>query len=155
MAKVIFQSWHFIMPILTAVAAVLCSWTNRATAKFCEMCDYLLKCNSGMRLACMFLLLFSFSAFVMAQGDVNAGISAFEQATQGIYKYIPKVRLLIYAIAAVVCLVGGFNVYHKFNNDEQDAKKALMMYVGAAILLIAAATAMPLFFVDSGTLNGN
>ena len=29
------------------------------------------------------------------------------------------------------------------------------MYVGAAILLIAAATAMPLFFVDSGVANGN
>ena len=155
MVKAIFQMWHILMPMLTALAAVTCSWANRVSAKLHEICVRLFNGNEGLRYACMFILFFGFSAFVMAQGDANAGVNAFEQVTQDIYKYIPKVRTLIYGIAAVVCLVGGFNCYHKFNNDEQDAKKALMMYVGAAILLIAAATAMPLFFVDSGVANGN
>lgn len=154
MVKVVFHFWHFAMPWIAAKLASISKSIGSQVSALLTRCDSLLGSNNALRYACMLCLGF-IAVNVMAEGENSNGLAAFEQVTTDIKAYIPKVRNLIYAIAAVVCLVGGFNCYHKFNNDEQDAKKALMMYVGAAILLIAAATAMPLFFVDSGSLNGN
>ena len=80
-----------------------------------------------------------------AQGSA-AGIGAIEQVAQDIKAYIPSVQMLIYAIAGVVALGGGVSVFIKMNNEEQDVKKSIMLLVGACIVLIAAAQALPLFF---------
>ena len=78
--------------------------------------------------------------------DTSAGVGAMENVTNDIAQYIEPVRMLIYAIAAIVAIGGGISVYVKMNNEEQDVKKSIMMIVGACIFLIAAATALPAFF---------
>ena len=49
-------------------------------------------------------------------------------------------------IAAVIVLVGAFNVYFKMQNGDQDVKKTIMMTIGGCIAFIALSEALPLFF---------
>ena len=101
-----------------------------------------------------FVVLFSHPAFAQgitsgAQGitsGLKAGETALTESTHGIQQYLPLVRSLIYAIAGIVAVLGGISVYIKMNNEDQDVKKSIMLIVGACIFLVAAATALPLFF---------
>jgi len=52
----------------------------------------------------------------------------------------------MYAIAAVIALVGAFNVYFKMQNGDQDVKKTIMMTIGGCVAMVAMATALPMFF---------
>ena len=60
-----------------------------------------------------FLIGTAVSAF--AQGDGSAGIA---QATQMVTSYFDPATKLIYAIGAVVGLIGGVKVYQKFVRHE-------------------------------------
>lgn len=82
---------------------------------------------------------------VFAQSTAS-GVSSLTSTTKEIAKYVPAVQKLIYAIAAVVAVIGAISVYIKMNNEEQDVKKSIMLIVGACIFLLAAATALPAFF---------
>ena len=53
---------------------------------------------------------------------------------------------LMKAIAAVIVLVGAFNVYFKMQNGDQDVKKTIMLTIGGCIAFIALSEALPLFF---------
>lgn len=81
--------------------------------------------------------------------DVNAqdGTAAIAGATAEIKKYIPLIRGLLFAIAGIIVLVGAINVFIKMNNDDNDVKKTIMLVVGSCVFLVAAATALPAFFV--------
>lgn len=74
------------------------------------------------------------------------GAGAFQQATTEILTYQEPVQKLIYAIAAVVVLVGCFNIFHKMNNGDQDVKKTIMLTIGGCVALVALAKTLPLFF---------
>lgn len=79
-----------------------------------------------------------------AGGD---GAVAISQVTADIEKYVGPVKKLIYAIAAVIALVGAFNIYHKMTNGDQDVKKTVMLVLGGCIALLAMAEALPAMFV--------
>ena len=53
---------------------------------------------------------------------------------------------LMKAIAAVIVLVGAFNVYFKMQNGDQDVKKTIMLTIGGCVAFIAMSEALPLFF---------
>lgn len=93
------------------------------------------------RLTLMLLLMFC-SIATYAQ----SGTGAITSATTEIAKYVPLVQKLIYAIAAVVVVVGTISVFIKMNNEENDVKKSIMLIIGACIFLVAAATSLPSFF---------
>lgn len=76
----------------------------------------------------------------------SRGAGGFSQATTEISSYADPVKNLLYAIAAVVALVGAFNVYFKMQNGDQDVKKTIMMTIGGCVAMVAMATALPLFF---------
>lgn len=70
----------------------------------------------------------------------------FEKATGEISGYLGSVKKLLYAIAAVIALVGAFNVYHKMTNGDQDVKKTIMLTLGGCIAMLALSEALPAFF---------
>ena len=87
--------------------------------------------------------MFAVTALVLSVGDVMAaskGAAGFTKATQ------EPVSNLMKAIAAVIVLVGAFNVYFKMQNGDQDVKKTIMMTIGGCIAFIALSEALPLFF---------
>ena len=63
-----------------------------------------------------------------------------------ISSYQTPVSNLMKAIAAVIVLVGAFNVYFKMQNGDQDVKKTIMMTIGGCVAFIAMSEALPLFF---------
>uniref|UniRef100_UPI0032191D07 DUF4134 domain-containing protein n=1 Tax=Bacteroides ovatus TaxID=28116 RepID=UPI0032191D07 len=54
---------------------------------------------------------------------------------------------LIYAIGAVVGLIGGVKVYGKFSSGDPDVSKVAASWFGACIFLIVAATILRSFFL--------
>ena len=70
----------------------------------------------------------------------------FTKATQEVSSYQTPVSNLMKAIAAVIVLVGAFNVYFKMQNGDQDVKKTIMLTIGGCIAFIALSEALPLFF---------
>lgn len=88
-------------------------------------------------------------AFTFAVADAMAsskGAAGFTKATQEISSYETPVSNLMKAIAAVIVLVGAFNVYFKMQNGDQDVKKTIMLTIGGCVAFIALSEALPLFF---------
>ena len=88
------------------------------------------------------LLLSISSAF--AQGN---GLSGINQATNMVTSYFDPATKLIYAIGAVVGLIGGVKVYSKFSSRDPDTSKTAASWFGACIFLIVAATILRSFFL--------
>lgn len=78
-----------------------------------------------------------------AQGNGTAGIN---EATQMVTSYFEPATQLIYAIGAVVGLIGGVKVYNKFSSGDPDTSKTAASWFGACIFLIVAATILRSFF---------
>ena len=76
----------------------------------------------------------------------STGAGGFTRATTEISSYQTPVANLMKAIAAVIVLVGAFNVYFKMQNGDQDVKKTIMMTIGGCVAFIAMSEALPLFF---------
>ncbi len=94
-------------------------------------------------------LLYALSAIFLApsafaQGNGTAGIN---EATQMVTSYFEPATQLIYAIGAVVGLIGGVKVYNKFSSGDPDTSKTAASWFGACIFLIVAATILRSFFL--------
>lgn len=106
--------------------------------------NVLAKANvSAKRYCTLFLLGAMYGVQAFAQG---VGGKGFASATTEIQSYATPVKNLMYAIAAVIALVGAFNVYFKMQNGDQDVKKTIMMTIGGCVAMVAMATALPMFF---------
>ncbi len=79
-----------------------------------------------------------------AQGNGIAGIT---EATDMVTSYFDPGTKLIYAIGAVVGLIGGIKVYNKFSSGDPDTGKTAASWFGACIFLIVAATILRSFFL--------
>lgn len=93
-------------------------------------------------LAVAFVLTATTSVF--AQGN---GLSGINEATSMVTSYFDPATKLIYAIGAVVGLIGGVKVYGKFSSGDPDTSKTAASWFGACIFLIVAATILRSFFL--------
>ena len=88
----------------------------------------------------MMLAAVAAASAAMAQGNGQAGIT---EATQMVTSYFDPGTKLIYAIGAVIGLVGGVKVYQKFSSGDPDTSKT----ASSCIILIVAATILRSFFL--------
>ena len=91
-----------------------------------------------MMAACMLT-----AKFTLAQADGDAGIS---DATNLIKGYFNTGVNLMYAIGAVVGLIGAIKVYNKWSAGEPDTTKVAASWFGACIFLVVVATVLKSFF---------
>lgn len=84
------------------------------------------------------------AAGAYAQGN---GIGGITEATNMVTSYFDPATKLIYAIGAVVGLIGGVKVYSKFSSGDPDTSKTASSWFGACIFLIVAATILRSFFL--------
>ncbi|HEY0900174.1 MAG TPA: DUF4134 domain-containing protein [Sphingobacteriaceae bacterium] len=90
---------------------------------------------------CLILLLFS-SITLLAQSG-GAGI---DEATNQVRSYFTNGTNLMYAIGAVVGLVGAIKVYQKWNSGDHDTGKVASAWFGSCIFLVIVATVLQSFF---------
>lgn len=88
------------------------------------------------------LSLLFLTTIAMAQ-DGNAGIN---EATNQVKSYFSTGTNLMYAIGAIVGLVGAIKVYKKWNDGEHDTGKVASSWFGSCIFLVVVATVLKSFF---------
>ncbi|MBB6324494.1 hypothetical protein FHS59_000109 [Algoriphagus iocasae] len=75
--------------------------------------------------------------------DGNAGIN---EATQKVKGYFQSGTNLMYAIGAIVGLIGAVKVFNKWNNGEPDTGKVAAAWFGSCVFLVVVATVLQSFF---------
>lgn len=93
------------------------------------------------------LLLFLLTATAIGAYAQGNGIAGINEATKMVTSYFDPGTKLIYAVGAVVGLIGGIKVYNKFSSGDPDTSKTAASWFGACIFLIVAATILRSFFL--------
>lgn len=91
-------------------------------------------------LATVTLLIISLTLYAQ---DGNSGITA---ATTQVKSYFSTGTSLMYAIGAIVGLVGAIKVFKKWNDGEHDTGKVASSWFGSCIFLVVVATVLKSFF---------
>lgn len=101
----------------------------------------------GRRINCRVLLLSALmigcSVMEAVAQDGTAGINA---ATTQVKSYFSAGTSLMYAIGAIVGLVGAVKVYNKWNHGEPDTGKVAAAWFGSCVFLVVVATVIKSFF---------
>lgn len=75
--------------------------------------------------------------------DGNAGIN---EATMRVRSYFTTGTSLMYAIGAILGLVGAIKVYQKWNSGDPDTGKVAASWFGSCVFLVIVATVLRSFF---------
>jgi hypothetical protein len=75
--------------------------------------------------------------------DGNAGIN---EATMRVRSYFTTGTSLMYAIGAILGLVGAVKVYQKWNSGDPDTGKVAAAWFGSCVFLVIVATVLRSFF---------
>lgn len=114
------------------------------TFKWCKMNNQLnqqKRKNANRPLTILALLLL---AAISGYGqDGSAGINA---ATSQVKSYFSAGTSLMYAIGAIVGLVGAVKVYNKWNHGDPDTSKVAAAWFGSCVFLVIVATVLKSFF---------
>ncbi len=82
------------------------------------------------------------SIYVKAQ-DGNAGIN---EANTKVRSYFASGTNLMYAVGAIVGLIGAIKVYQKWNSGDHDTGKVAAAWFGSCVFLVIVATVIRSFF---------
>lgn len=88
------------------------------------------------------LLFVMVSAPLLAQ-DGNAGIL---EANQKVRSYFATGTQLMYAIGAILGLIGAVKVYSKWNAGDHDTGKVAAAWFGSCVFLVVVVTVIRAFF---------
>jgi hypothetical protein len=73
----------------------------------------------------------------------NAGINS---ANTQVRSYFDSGTNLMYAVGAIVGLIGAVKVYQKWNSGDQDTGKVAAAWFGSCVFLVVVATVIKSFF---------
>lgn len=102
------------------------------------------KLQTDEKSAIFLILMLPASLASFAQGNGMAGIS---EATNMVTSYFDPLTKLIFAVAAVLGLVGGVRVYSKFNSGDPDASKSATALFLSCVFLVIVGTVLRSFFL--------
>lgn len=91
---------------------------------------------------CAVLILTSVHLTAMAQ-DANAGIN---EANTKVRSYFAAGTNLMYAVGAILGLIGAVKVYQKWNSGDPDTSKVAAAWFGSCVFLVVVATVIKSFF---------
>lgn len=75
------------------------------------------------------------------------GAAGIADATSQVTSYFEPLTNLMYAIGAVLGLIGAIKVYSKWNAGDQDTQKTAVSWFGSMIFLVIVATVVRSFFL--------
>lgn len=100
--------------------------------------------KNKMRYACTLVMQLLINGVAHAQtADGNAGIN---QATTLVNGYFSAGTNLMYAVGAILGLIGAVKVYQKWNHGDHDTGKVAAAWFGSCIFLVIVATVIKSFF---------
>lgn len=99
--------------------------------------------NPWVWYALLLTLAASLSATITLAQDGAAGI---QEADSQVRSYFEPGTNLMYAIGAVLGLVGAVKVFQKWNAGDQDTGKVAAAWFGSCIFLVVVATVLQSFF---------
>jgi hypothetical protein len=104
------------------------------------MNQFIIRKSKALALAFIICVLTTFTT--QAQ-DGNAGIN---EATMRVRSYFATGTNLMYAIGAILGLVGAVKVYGKWNSGDPDTGKVAAAWFGSCVFLVIVATVLRSFF---------
>jgi hypothetical protein len=119
--------WIFLLIIFKR-----CKMKKRCEVKFFKKCK--------QTVVTSIVLLYSMA--VSAQ-DGNAGIN---EANTQVRSYFDSGTNLMYAVGAIVGLIGAIKVYNKWNAGDHDTGKIAAAWFGSCVFLVVVATVIKSFF---------
>jgi len=83
------------------------------------------------------------SRHLLAQADGNNGIN---QANSMVRSYFDSGANLVYAVGAIVALIGAVRVHSKWNSSHSEAAKEAALWFGGCVFLVVVTTVIKSFF---------
>jgi hypothetical protein len=109
-----------------------------------KKCKENLKCFSKAKLisigAMMLLLLFRVKVYA------QDGVAGINEANQKVRSYFDAGTELMYAVGALLGLIGAVKVYQKWNAGDPDTGKVAAAWFGSCVFLVVVATVIKSFF---------
>lgn len=90
----------------------------------------------------MLIVTILITAIAIAQ-DGNAGIL---EANQKVRSYFASGTQLMYAVGAIVGLIGAIKVFNKWNAGDHDTGKVAAAWFGSCVFLVVVTTVIRAFF---------
>lgn len=88
------------------------------------------------------LVLLFFSAAAYSQD----GVAGINEANQKVRSYFDAGTELMYAVGAILGLIGAVKVYQKWNAGDPDTGKVAAAWFGSCVFLVVVATVIKSFF---------
>ena len=85
-------------------------------------------------------------ALVYSVASAQDGNTGIDEATTMVKSYFDSGANLMYAIGALVGLIGGVKVYQKWNSGDPDTGKVAAAWFGSCVFLVVVATVIKSFF---------
>jgi len=83
---------------------------------------------------------------VSAYGQTADGNAGINQANTFVRGYFDSGVNLVYAVGALIGLIGAVKVYQKWNHGDHDTGKVAAAWFGSCIFLVIVATVLKSFF---------
>ena len=98
--------------------------------------------DKKLAIACFITAFVLYAASVYGQ-DANAGIN---EANTKVRSYFQSGTNLMYAVGAIVGLIGAIKVFNKWNAGDHDTGKVAAAWFGSCVFLVVVATVLRSFF---------
>ncbi|PTS87821.1 carbamoyl phosphate synthetase [Flavobacterium sp. HMWF030] len=109
-----------------------------------KKCKRDLKCFSKLKLAAMGIL--TLLLFFQFKGYAQDGVAGINEANQKVRSYFDAGTELMYAVGALLGLIGAVKVYQKWNAGDPDTGKVAAAWFGSCVFLVVVATVIKSFF---------
>jgi Domain of unknown function (DUF4134) len=96
----------------------------------------------------LLLILLSTISFILISFGVSAqdGNAGINEANTKVRSYFAAGTNLMYAVGAIVGLIGAVKVYQKWNSGDPDTGKVAAAWFGSCVFLVVVATVIRSFF---------
>lgn len=104
------------------------------------------KINSTLRKAKAFALALVMYCLTYIYANAQDGNAGINEANMRVRSYFDTGTNLMYAIGAVLGLIGAVKVYQKWNGGDPDTGRVAAAWFGSCIFLVVVATVLKSFF---------
>lgn len=108
------------------------------------------KCNWKIKLfkkeKAFQILIFGMLTLTQANLYAQDGVAGINEANQKVRSYFDAGTELMYAVGAILGLIGAVKVYQKWNAGDPDTGKVAAAWFGSCVFLVVVATVIKSFF---------